>query len=973
MLLRKSGVHTHFSRYYIGVSMVALCSALSCASAVAQDTETLETVTVTGFRASLEKALDNKRTALDASDSIMAEDIAKFPDLNLSESLQRIPGVALSRDAGEGRQISVRGLDPTFSRVRINGMEALATTGSSSTDGTNRGRSFDYNIFASELFSSINVHKSNGTEVEEGSLGATIDLHTAHPFDQSGPVLTGSANFGYNDLGKNMNPRFALLASNVFLGGRLGVMATAAYTIRNTLENGWSTVRWMNDGTDDDGTGTTTTQQFKSVMGATSGDEYDTVNAAYHPRFPRYDVVNNHAKRLGLTGAIQWQPDDATLFTLDAMFADYAVQRTENYLEANSFSLSQGWSNLVTYKNYSTGTSTKATGTSTQTGGVRAIAVTDYTLDTTTNNLTSMTANNVGLRTEDFLAHIDSRFMQATLDASHTFSENWKVHGLMGWSESHMRNPVQTTMTYDYANPGAQGFSYSYSGYKNAPYINYGNVDVTSTSGWFLSQLRMRGDFNYNSFLSGQVDTEYKTLDWLTLKSGLSFKNYGFRTSQIQRTNGTTSSQDYVIPSDMGSADISQYSKLVTLRGLDVPSGTPTLWMAPDINKWAAAYDIFNQSAGNGAYKMGIEPSLSSNGSVTENDYGGWVQADWDSAFYGVPFRGNVGVRYALTETAASGYTYLSSATSETTVKQTYHDILPAMNMVLEPSDTFFIRLNAAYAMARPGLTSMVPGGSVSISGSNRTASVGNPHLKPYRSKNLDLAFEWYFHKGSMLSIAGFYKHIDSLVQSVKSYSTFQNNSLGLPDSMAIAACGSAYGAGCNEYDTIWTFSTSKNMKGAPLYGSEINLQQQFDFLPAPFDNMGFLGNVTMVQATQTYYNSDGSVYATADLTGLSRTSYNTTLYYDDTVFQARISAAFRSKYIASMNPGNLNDALYTDGTMNIDFSSSYKISESVMLTLEAINLTNQAKNQYVDSSGKRSYNWHQTGRELLVGFRYAY
>jgi iron complex outermembrane receptor protein len=157
-------------------------------------------VVVTGFRNSLAQALNVKRTSAAAVDAIYAEDMAKFPDLNLSESIQRIPGVAISRDAGEGRQISVRGLGAQFTRVRINGMEALTTSGGTdASGGTNRSRSFDFNVFASDLFNRITVQKTASAETEEGSLGATVDLNTAHPFDKRGFNFALSGKMGYND------------------------------------------------------------------------------------------------------------------------------------------------------------------------------------------------------------------------------------------------------------------------------------------------------------------------------------------------------------------------------------------------------------------------------------------------------------------------------------------------------------------------------------------------------------------------------------------------------------------------------------------------------------------------------------------------------------------------------------------------------------------------------------------------------
>ena len=192
--------------------------------------EEVEEVVVTGFRASLNAALDDKRAAAGAIDSIRSEDIAKFPDSNLAESVQRIPGVSIARDAGEGRNISVRGLGPQFTRVRINGMEAQSTTGGTdSSGGTNRNRQFDFNVFASELFNSITARKTSSAEVEEGSLGATVDLRTARPFDYEGFTLVGALKGAYNDLAQNVDPRATFLISDTFADDRFGVLFSAAY------------------------------------------------------------------------------------------------------------------------------------------------------------------------------------------------------------------------------------------------------------------------------------------------------------------------------------------------------------------------------------------------------------------------------------------------------------------------------------------------------------------------------------------------------------------------------------------------------------------------------------------------------------------------------------------------------------------------------------------------------------------------
>jgi len=196
------------------------------------DSETQEVV-VSGYRASLRGALDLKKRSDIIMDAINAEDIADFPDANLAESLQRLPGISIDRDNGEGRTISVRGLDGGFSRVRINNMEALSTSGANNADGSpNRSRTFDFNAFASELFSSVRVRKSSSAEADEGSLGATVDLITGRPFDYKGTTFAISAEDSYYVNSKKHNPRLTALASTRVADGRIGFLVSAAYAKR---------------------------------------------------------------------------------------------------------------------------------------------------------------------------------------------------------------------------------------------------------------------------------------------------------------------------------------------------------------------------------------------------------------------------------------------------------------------------------------------------------------------------------------------------------------------------------------------------------------------------------------------------------------------------------------------------------------------------------------------------------------------
>ena len=189
--------------------------------------------------------------------------------------------------------------------------------------------------------------------------------------------------------------------------------------------------------------------------------------------------------------------------------------------------------------------------------------------------------------------------------------------------------------------------------------------------------------------------------------------------------------------------------------------------------------------------------------------------------------------------------------------------------MMTAPS---FMCFSAALAMSRPNLPDLVPGISASKSGTGALSiSGGNALLRPFRSKDLDTSFEWYYSKGALFSIAFFYKHIDTLIASQNTNIPFTGNPFNLPNSIALAACGGVFLQNCNA-DNPANFSFKVNQKGAPLYGTEINWQQPFDFLPDWWANFGVLGNATFVQARQNYLAASGAIQAVADLENMSRT-----------------------------------------------------------------------------------------------------
>ena len=915
-------------------SLVALSMALGMGVggvAQAQDEPAAEEeIVITGFRGSLAAALDVKREENGAVDVIMAEDIADFPDLNLSESIQRVPGVALARDAGEGRQITVRGLGPQFTRVRINGMESLATVGGTdAAGGTNRGRSFDFNVFASDLFNSITVRKTASAETEEGSLGATVDLRTALPFDYSGLTMAGSIQNVYNDLSETNGPRAAFLISNRWDSG-FGALFSIAYSDRDSLEEGASTVRWQNGTGSGAGFGAENT-------GYTLGE----LNAAFHPRIPRYDVYQHTQERLGVTGALQWTPSASTSATLSVLYADFQATRTESFLETATFSTNGAV-------------------------GIGGVIVQDAEIQG--NSLVYGEFDNVDIRSELRFDELQTQYTQATLNVDHDFSDRLSFRGLVGYAESDHNNPIQTTLLFDSDN--IQDYVYDYRGNSRLPLITYGSTDLLAPGTWHLEQIRLRPQTALNTYTTAQGDLELEASEIFTLTGGLNWRKYEFETTERRRSNGTTSNQEGVIPGFAAATPISAYSQVMQLsgNGLSIPAGVPMQWLVPDINAAAALWNLYDTSV----FPMGIETALGNNNSIEEESIGAYGQLDWDTDLAGARFRGNIGVRWVETEQTSTGYTFSAGVPLLSTVERDYDNVLPSMNLVLEPTDNFLVRVGLAQVMSRPNLGFLTPGASVSVSGANRTVTAGNPELDPITADAYDVAAEWYFVEGGILSLALFHRDIDSFIQTVREDIPFTGNPLGLPDSVATAACpGGVNTATCNP-SLNWQFNLPRNTPGGPVSGYEISLQLPFFWMDGFWSNFGVLANYTNVKSDVDYVNSSGAVILSGPLTGLSEESYNATVYYEDDTFMARLSAAYRSDYPTTLPGRNGNATEETAATFNVDASARWNINDNFALTFEGVNLTDEANDQFLTPDNRSSF-YHVYGRSLFFGARYTY
>ncbi len=949
---------THGASLLGRVSLVALVLSASAVkaqqvpAAEAAAEPAAEEIVVTGFRASLTKALSIKRDNIAAVDAIVAEDIAKFPDQNLAESLQRIPGIAIQRDAGEGRAITVRGLGAQFTRVRVNGLETVAT----STDGAsaNRDRSFDFNVFASELFSSLVVHKTAEASLDEGSLGAVVDLNTGNPLaGKAGFTAVASVVGSYNDLSKYVGPRLAGLISWRNAEGTFGASLSAAYSRTEIDQLGNNTVRWAQSRFDSvngtpcftaDGTATGAARPNSGGI-YVSNPVCDQAALSFHPRIPRYGRIENDRERLGITSSVQWAPSDRTKLSIDGLFSRFDEERREKWAEVLFRTLE------------------------------RPVDVLNPVYDQN-NNMIAGTFNDAPVRTENYYRKSRTEFWQIGGTWDQDVTDSFRFTLLGGASRSNASIPVETTLIYD--DRDAQGFQYDYTKMR-FPLIKFG-TSVTDPANFQLSEIRDRPSSVVNNFRTAQLRTEWDVMQGLTLKAGAVYRRFAFDTTGFTRDtvvcgNGgvdrvlgtlTCSPSTAFGPTAIyGFAGTAALSETVNLGQAGQPAGTTTSWVVPGLPAAADFTKLYQRTAAVDA---------SNTRGVVETVKGAYFQVDGKGSLFGLDFAANAGLRYVRTDQSSTGLVSGVAAT----VKRNYDDWLPAANIALFPSKDVIIRLAAAKVITRPSLGNLTPGGT--IDGFNFRITYGNPFLEPFRATNYDAAVEWYFAPESVFSVALFAKDIASFPIGAARQDTFA--STGLPTSVIPPSSPAAV----NPESQLWTINSVVNGTGANLKGAEVAIQGPFKFLPGWLSNFGGIANVTYVDSSADYTVSGPVVVSKvagtnafgplvnsvqrATLLNVSKWSWNATLYYDDGRFSARASATYRSSF---------NDALSATGNVfegygpsfNLDASIRYKVSAHIEVSLEAINLTDNYRFRFTDAVAQRNYENNHFGRTVLLGARF--
>ncbi|MCJ2184317.1 TonB-dependent receptor [Novosphingobium sp. 1949] len=928
----------------------------------------VEEIIVTGIRASLDSATNAKRSEVTFGDSIFAEDIGKLPATNIAETLNRIPGVRLNRDiTGEGTQVAIRGLGPSFTRVLVNGSPVnVASDGG--TNGGSTNREVDLDLFPSELFTRLDVVKSPLPSQVEGGIAGVVNMRNARPFDKPGAHLTVVGQGQYTDSNGKFSPRGAIVASKTF-GDTFGILVGVAGVKAKTRVDGWESVGWTDgnyacsttsscNATDDDGNGFSYASVAPSNLGhgytagdaldltQTSGLTADQLSLAKIPRLGRNSVQQGTRSRYSGLVSMEWRPSDKLHFALDGMYA--WSQRDFTHYTMNWYVRNSGPGSSYT-----------------STGGMVPF---DLTVDDD-NVVTSGTFAN-----SSFFSDVDI-FKQTTKFWNVTPSMTWDVADKLtftaqgNFSKSHffreqpsfiIQTPAQSGISVDYSNSGG-----------DFPTITP-SVDLADTSlGWQWYRLNVQAVKRETTTNGGRFDMKYGD-DTFSVKFGGSY-DYAFRS--IKAYDASAAYQAAVCGSDCGytgtglipNSDLSQY--LTTLNVSDfahLSSTNPgyTSFTIADIKKIMKATN----------YKSYLKNAPEATSSVTGGGVGdigekvtaGFLEFNGDTDILGGEFRVVGGVRFAHTEQMVSGPITVGSSTVEQTITSSYDNWLPSINMTWDALPNLKLRFSASRSMTRANPGDLLPGLTFSDPAA-QSASAGNPDLKPYTSDNIDFGGEYYTGGIGYVGLAFFHKMINGFTLTQQTTETFSD--LGVDyDSLTVtqqaALTDRAAATGTAVADLPIYVNQPVNLQSLQINGLEATWVQPLDFL---VDGLGFSANVTRIKQS-----SDSGLYAP----GVAPWSYNLQGFYEGHGVSVSLNYVWTDQFVLINAPYYINDwGVYQDSRGQFDLSVGYDLpgmDNRVHLTLDALNLTNAAirATNGQDGNTNATYSVYYPGRQVLFGIR---
>ena len=881
--------------------------------AVAQDAaadDNTEVIEVRGIVSSLKRAMSDKKESLIVSDGIAAEDLGKFPDLNVAESLQRITGVSIDRSGGEGQLVSVRGFGPQFNNVLLNGRQ-IATE--------NPGREFSFDVLAAEMITGANVYKSTNATLQEGGIGATINVSTARPFDIDGFRVAGSVKGTYETLNEETSPSASVLISNTFDDNRLGVLFSASHQQRNVDINSIGTSGWR--------PGITVSNTAGEVLASN----------IYIPR--NIDHISDVQKRTRTNASLvlQYAPNDDISITFDGFMSEFEVDSVRHDLAA--------W-----YEPTRVGSVTvdPETRTATYIDQVGGNAATDFVEDTTGRRDVSINAFGVNLEwniNENLVGSFDLSTSSAQNDTSGG-GNYFTVIGIV--------NNYSTTLEGGSFTTQHDGF-----GGGSLPDPSLARSHVAGKSGNNVEDdlTEFKADFTYtpdsDTFTSmkfgGYFQDREKLLEAYSQTSNI-FDMFGlFGGYRGGIPSGTISSY----PANNffhGVADtwytydgFAWIDTLATDTSLQlnndatfgVPAGTTAAVIAAN-NAWFPARNNFSI--------------------INEDVTSLYLDFVFQGELGDMPWTVNVGARYSETNISVEGAEQVLSdiiATSDTTLFAnvfagaatpvtkggSYANLLPSVNFKLDLQDDMVLRFSFYDSLTRPTLSQL---SAVTNIGQprlqNLTASGGNPALKPFLSENWDISYEWYFGDASSLTFAYFNKEVEDFITTLRGVETLTlSDRATTPGNICGNCAADQLPPGAVVSDELqgatedFFVSRPQNGETADVNGFEVSITHVWE------NGFGVMANATVVNSDA---KIDTSIAQTFALEGLGN-SQNFVAFYEKDGWQARLAFNNREAFLQTLAAGT-GEPEFVDTYGQWDASASYDINENITVFFEGINLTGE-------------------------------